>query len=154
MNLNDLITPESILCPLKANSKKHALQALSALAGDVTGFDERDIFETLVMRERLGSTGLGRGVAIPHGKVEGLDRMTGFFARTDPAIDFDASDDAPVDLIFVLLAPEGSGAAHLKALARVSRVLRSQESVARLRTANDAEAAHAVLSQSERSQAA
>lgn len=107
MDLSDLISPQAVVPSLKVNSKKQALQELAAKAATVTGLPERDIFDTLLQRERLGSTGVGNGIAIPHGKLVALDRLVGLFARLDRPIDFDALDDQPVDLVFVLLAPEG-----------------------------------------------
>jgi nitrogen PTS system EIIA component len=92
------------------------------------------VFDSLLQRERLGSTGIGNGLAIPHGKFEGLDRLVGLFARLDKAIDFDALDGHPVDLVFVLLAPEGAGADHLKGLAKVARVLRNPAITAKIRS--------------------
>ena len=106
---------------------------------------ERSIFEILLQREKLGSTGVGNGVAIPHGKIAKLTKVFGLFARLDRAVDFEALDGQPVDLIFLLLAPEGAGADHLKALARVARLLRDPETARKLRDSRDAEALYAVL---------
>ena len=105
MDLSDLITRDAIVSPLKAASKKQAIQTLANRAADLTQFDARKIFDTLLEREKLGSTGIGRGVAIPHGRMAGLDSLFGIFARLDKPIGFEASDDQPVDLIFLLLAP-------------------------------------------------
>src|SRR5262245_26828976 len=124
-DLSDLVTQTGVVADLKAQSKKQLLQELSARASKITGIAERTIFETLLERERLGTTGVGHGIAIPHGKLPGLTSIVGLFARLDGKIDFDAIDDQPVDLVFLLLAPEGAGADHLKALARVSRFLRN-----------------------------
>ena len=109
MDLGDLIAPEAVIGSLKANSKKQAIQAISEKAAARTGIPEREIFETLLQREKLGSTGVGGGIAIPHGKLPGLDRIFGLFARLPKPIDFEALDDQPVDLVFLLLAPEGRG---------------------------------------------
>ena len=109
---------------LRAKTKKQLLQDLSARAARLTGVPERDIFDVLLQRERLGSTGLGHGVATPHAKLQGLKRIVGIFARLAEPIDFDALDGQKVDIVFLLLAPEGAGADHLKALARISRLLR------------------------------
>ncbi|MDD7909807.1 MULTISPECIES: PTS IIA-like nitrogen regulatory protein PtsN [Pseudovibrio] len=147
MELIELLSPEAVVASLKANSKKHALQEIAAKAAPVCGLPERDIFDTLLQRERLGSTGVGNGVAIPHGKLPQLDRLYGFFARLDKPIEFDSLDDQPVDLIFALLAPEGAGADHLKALARVARILRDQETAAKLRATKDAAALYSILTQ-------
>lgn len=148
MDLSDLIKPDAILASLKANSKKQALQALAEKAAEMTGLEEREIFETLVQRERLGSTGVGGGIAIPHGKLAKLDRIFGLFARLPKPIDFEALDDQPVDLVFLLLAPEGAGADHLKALSRTARLLRDGDIVAKIRGTTDASAIHSFLSES------
>ena len=145
MHIADLLTPESVLPVLAATSKKQALQELARVAAERTGQAERAIFDVLLGRERLGTTGVGRGVAIPHGKLPGLDRIYGVFARLEHKIDFDAIDREPVDLLFLLLAPEGAGADHLKALARVSRLLRDAPTCAKLRAAKDGRALFAVL---------
>ncbi len=147
MDLSDLLTVEGVLPHLKANSKKQALQEMAAKAAAVTGRPEREIFDTLLQRERLGSTGVGHGVAIPHGKLVGLDRLVGVFARLDKPIDFDALDDEPVDLMFLLLAPESAGADHLKALARIARVLRDVPTATKLRATTDAAKIYALLTQ-------
>jgi nitrogen PTS system EIIA component len=118
---------------------------MSARAAKLTGQNERVIFETLLQREKLGSTGVGNGIAIPHGKLPKLERLFGLFARLDRPVDFEALDGQPVDLIFLLLAPEGAGADHLKALARVARLLRDQDIARKLRESRDAEALFAVL---------
>ncbi|MGD9740368.1 MAG: PTS IIA-like nitrogen regulatory protein PtsN [Bauldia sp.] len=147
MDLSDLIRPDSVLPTLKANGKKQAIQELAAKGALVTGLDERLIFETLLQREKLGSTGVGAGIAIPHGKLPGLDRIHGVFARLARPIDFEALDDQPVDLLFLLLAPENAGADHLKALARIARILREPGVAARLREASDPTALYAVLTE-------
>lgn len=147
MSVSDLTGPKAIVPSLKASSKKQALQELAAFAAERTGQDERKIFEVLLQRERLGTTGMGQGVAIPHGKIEGLSRLYGFFAHLETPIDFDALDDQPVDLIFMLLAPVGAGADHLKALARISRLLRDQEVCEKLRGSDSADAIYALLSE-------
>ncbi len=154
MDLGDLISPEGVIPKLKAKSKKQVLQELSAQAARLTSLPERDIFDTLLQRERLGSTGVGHGIAIPHGKLASLDRITGLFARLDTPIDFEAIDDQPVDLIFLLLAPESAGADHLKALARISRLLREASAVEKLRASNDGAAMFAVLTEATTSHAA
>jgi len=145
MDLSDLVTPQAILPALKANSKKQVLQAIAEKAAALTGVEERDIFETLVKREKLGSTGVGGGIAIPHGKLAKLDRIFGLFARLPKPIDFEALDETPVDLIFLLLAPESAGADHLKALARISRLLREPSTIEKLRSSKDRNALYAVL---------
>jgi len=145
MTITDLVAPEAILPALKVNSKKQALQELAARAAELTGQNERAIFEVLLQREKLGTTAVGYGIAIPHGKLPKLDKLFGLFARLDRPIDFEAMDGAPVDLLFLLLAPEGAGADHLKALARVARLLRDQEVAKKLRASNDAQALYSVL---------
>jgi len=145
MDLSDLIRPDAIIGSLKANSKKQAIQALAEKAAQITKLDEREIFETLLQRERLGSTGVGGGIAIPHGKLAKLDRIVGLFARLSRPLDFEALDDQPVDLVFLLLAPEGAGADHLKALARIARLLREPGVAGKLRTSADSTALYAVL---------
>jgi len=145
MTITDLVAPEAIVPALKVSSKKQALQELSARASALTGQNERAIFEVLLQREKLGTTAVGYGVAIPHGKLPKLTKMFGLFARLDRPIDFEALDGQPVDLVFLLLAPEGAGADHLKALARVARLLRDQDTANKLRAARDAQALYAVL---------
>ena len=145
MTITDLVAPEAIVPALKVSSKKQALQDLAARAAALTGQNERAIFEVLLQREKLGTTAVGYGVAIPHGKLPKLTRMFGLFARLDRPIDFEALDGQPVDLVFLLLAPEGAGADHLKALARVARLLRDQDTANKLRAARDAQALYAVL---------
>src|SRR5215467_7635393 len=154
MEIEDLITPARVMPRLKATSKKHVLQELAKRAAELTGLHERAIFDVLLERERLGSTGVGNGIAIPHGKIAGLDRLYGLFARADHPIEFYAIDEQPVDLIFLLLAPEGAGADHLKALARVSRLLHDRAICEKLRGADQAEAIYALLTDRAHSHAA
>jgi PTS system nitrogen regulatory IIA component len=151
MHLGDFISPDSVLPSLKAKTKKQLLQELASRAARLTGLPERGIFDVLLQRERLGSTGLGQGIAIPHGKIAGLKGIVGIFARLAEPIDFDAVDGAPVDIVFLLLAPEGAGADHLKALARISRLLRKGSAVEKLRVSRDAAALYAVLTEGEAS---
>jgi nitrogen PTS system EIIA component len=151
MHLGDLIAPEAVMPSLKVKSKKQLLTELSAHAARVAGLPERDIFDVLLQRERLGSTGLGQGVAIPHGKLAGLKRIVGAFARLSEPVDFDAVDGRPVDIVFLLLAPEGAGADHLKALARISRLLREGPAVEKLRASKDPATLYAVLTEGETS---
>ena len=145
MLLSDLVAPNAVIPALKVNGKKQAIQELAARAAGLTGGGERAIFEILMQREKLGSTGVGNGIAIPHGKLPKLGKLFGLFARLDRPIDFDALDGQPVDLVFLLLAPETAGADHLKALARVARLLRDQDVARKLRDSRDAEALYAVL---------
>jgi nitrogen PTS system EIIA component len=145
MPLNDLVAPGAIIPALKVNGKKQLLQELAAKAAELSGQNERAIFEVLLQREKLGSTGVGNGIAIPHGKLAKLNKLFGLFARLERSVDFEALDGQPVDLVFLLLAPEGAGADHLKALARVARMLRDPDVARKLRDSRDAEALYAVL---------
>ncbi len=154
MEIEDLITPAGVIPKLRATGKKQALQELAKRAAEVTGLHERAIFDVLLERERLGSTGVGNGIAIPHGKLAELQKLHGVFARLDSPVDFDSVDDQPVDLVFLLLAPEAAGADHLKALARVSRLLRDRTVCEKLRGANSADAIYALLTEARTSHAA
>ena len=154
MSLADLIVQDAVVPALKVNSKKQLLQELSSKAAMVTGLSEREIFDVILQRERLGSTGVGNGIAIPHGKLNSIDNIVGVFARLDSPVDFEALDDQPVDLVFLLLAPEGSGADHLKALSRIARVLRDGDMVAKLRQTDSDSAIYAFLTATPASNAA
>ena len=145
MPLNDLVAPEAIIPSLRVSSKKQALLELAEHAAAMSGRNEREILEVLMQRERLGSTGIGSGIAIPHGKLAKLDRLYGVFARLERPVDFESLDGQPVDLMFLLLAPEAAGADHLKALARIARLLRDPEIAGKLRESRDAESLYAVL---------
>ena len=147
MTLTDLVAPNAVLPALKVNNKKQAIQELAARAAELTGQNEKAILEILLQREKLGSTAVGNGVAIPHGKLAKLGRLFGLFARLHKPIDFEALDNQPVDLIFLLLAPEAAGADHLKALARISRLLREPSTIDRLRTSRDRAALYSVLTE-------
>ena len=154
MPLTDLIAPDAILHNLQATSKKQALQDMSDLAGKLSGIPAREIFDVLLQRERLGSTGVGSGIAIPHGKLAKAKRIFGIFARLERPIQFESLDGAPVDLIFMLIAPESAGADHLKALSRIARVLRDFSLTERLRAARDSNAIYAMMTASPTSHAA
>jgi nitrogen PTS system EIIA component len=154
MEITDILSEKGVIAHLKAGSKKQALQELARYAADIAELDERTVFDALLERERLGTTGVGLGIAIPHAKLANIDRLYALFARLDHPVDFDAIDEQPVDLMFLLLAPEAAGADHLKALARVSRLLRNQTFCEKLRGADSAEAIYALLSDTEASQAA
>lgn len=143
MQISDLLTPKSVVANLRAANKKQALQDLAKRAAPILGCDERALFETLIERERLGST--GNGVAVPHGRLPGLAAPRGFFARLDKPIEFEAVDNRPVDLMFLLVTPEGAGGDHLKALAMVSRLLRDRKTCEKLRGTDRAEALYALL---------
>ena len=124
MDIGELLTPRSVIASLRVGNKKQALQELAKRAASATGAPERRIFDVLNDRERLGTTGIGMGVAVPHGKLPEINRLFGLFARLERPIPFESIDDQPVDLVFLLLAPPDAGAEHLKALARVSRLLK------------------------------
>lgn len=147
MDLSDLLNKEAVIANLKAKSKKQAIQEMAAKAAELTGLSEREVFDTLLQRERLGSTGVGHGIAIPHGKLTRLDKLIGFFAKLEKPVDFDALDDEPVDLVFLLLAPEGAGADHLKALARIARQLRDAAVVKGLRNTGEPDEMYELLTQ-------
>jgi nitrogen PTS system EIIA component len=145
MPLSDILAADAVFPSLKANNKKQAIQDLSAQAAKITGQDSRKIFEILLQRERLGSTGVGNGVAIPHGRLPKLDRIHGLFARIEKPLDFESLDGKPVDLVFVLLAPEDAGADHLKALASIARHLRDEKVAEKLRVTTDAKKLYEIL---------
>ena len=132
--------PDAVLFRLKASSKKHVLQRLSESFADVTGIDERDIYDRLFEREKLGSTGMGGGIAIPHARLKNLDRVYSVFVTLDEPQDFESVDEQPVDLIYALLAPQDAGADHLQALAKASRLLRTKDFCARIRGASSEDA--------------
>ena len=154
MSLHDILTPDSVIPALRVNTKKQALQELSERAASVSGLAAREIFDALLQRERLGSTGVGDGIAIPHGKLAKCGRIFGIFARLERPIDFDALDGLPVDLMFLLIAPENAGADHLKALAMIARALRNPSLAAKLRATRDASALYSLMAMSPKSNAA
>jgi PTS system nitrogen regulatory IIA component len=154
MEFTDFLAQEAVVANLRAASKKQALQDLARKAAEVSGADERQIHDVVMERERLGTTGVGNGIAIPHGKLPGLKRLFGVFARLEKPIDFESIDEQPVDLIFLLLAPEGAGADHLKALARVSRLLRDRRVCEKLRGSDRADALYALICEHAASHAA
>jgi PTS system nitrogen regulatory IIA component len=147
MTLADLIAREAVIPSLKAKSKKHVLEDMAARAAKLEDLSARDLFAALLQRERLGSTGVGRGIAIPHCRLASIQRIACIFARLEEPIPFDALDGEPVDLVFLLLAPENAGADHLKALARLSRLMREPKTVMQLRAAKDQAALYAILAQ-------
>ena len=147
MEIIDLLAPDAVMPALKAAGKKQLLQELAHHAARLTQIPERRIFETLIERERLGSTGMGQGIAIPHGRIAGLSKISGLFARLEMPVAYEAVDDQPVDLVFLLLAPESAGADHLKALARVSRLLRNQATCEKLRATTKPEVLYALLTE-------
>jgi PTS system nitrogen regulatory IIA component len=144
-DLSDLIRVDSVDAGMTAANKKTLFQQLAAAVAPQTGLKARDIVSCLNERERLGSTGFGGGIAIPHGKLPGLESIVGYFARLNTPVDFQSIDNLPVDLVFLLLSPPDAGADHLKALARVSRMLRDRQTVAKLRGARSKDAIFALL---------
>jgi PTS system nitrogen regulatory IIA component len=154
MPVLEFFNPEAVLPAVRVSGKKQALHELAAHAARLTGLEERLIYETLLQRERLGSTGIGGGIAIPHGRMSTLTQPRGMFARLAHPIDFDSIDERPVDIVFLLVAPEGAGADHLKALARVSRLLRDRSLVDKLRATESADALYALLVESVQTQSA
>jgi PTS system nitrogen regulatory IIA component len=145
MDIADFTSPQDVTINLRVANKAQALRELAKRAAAAVGIDEASVLEALSERERLGSTGIGKRVALPHARIKGLDRIHGFFARLDRPIEFDAIDEQPVDLVFLLLAPEGAGKDHLAALARISRLFREPETCGKLRKAEDAAALYRVL---------
>ncbi|RYH09536.1 MAG: transcriptional regulator [Alphaproteobacteria bacterium] len=147
MELADILSEESVIVCSGLKTKTEVLRQLAERAARVTGGDAGHIYDALSDREALGSTGLGNGIAIPHGKLANLSSVTAVFARLDTPIDFEAVDDQPVDLMMMLLAPVGAGADHLKALARVARLLRNERTVEALRGAGNSGEIYAILTQ-------
>lgn len=154
MSLSDLVTPEAVIVPLRATSSKQALQEMSERAAQLCGVPSRVISDAIRQRERLGATSVGGGIAIPHAKILNIPSIFAVFARLEKPVDFDARDGAPVDLICMLIAPEGAGADHLKALSRIARALHDPALVARLRGAKDAAALYLLLMRASESRAA
>jgi nitrogen PTS system EIIA component len=154
MEITDILTPAGVVANLRAANKRQALQELAKRAAQLAGKHERAIFEVLLERERLGTTGIGHGTAIPHGRMPDLPQLYAVFARLEKPIDFEAIDGEPVDLIFLLLTPASSGADHLKALARISRLLRDKAVCEKLRGTDSADALYALLTDRAASHAA
>lgn len=146
MKISDIMSVNSVLLSAKAKNKRQLLQELSQFAANITKVDDRTIFDALLERENLGSTGFGGGTALPHARLAELDRVYGFFVRLSAPVDFEAVDNKPVDMLFLLLSPESSGADHLTALAQISRILKDTGTVAKLREAAGKEEIHALLS--------
>jgi nitrogen PTS system EIIA component len=147
MNISDIVQAGSVLSSLHAQNKKQLLTEIANALAAAAGVEARPVFEALLQREKLGSTGLGQGIAIPHGRIAGLKKVYGVFARLSHAIAFDATDGEPVDLIFALASPPQSGADHLTALARVSRLLRDPITLAKLRGTESPDGLYAILTQ-------
>ncbi len=145
MYLNSLLDRHAILGNVSVNSKRQALQTIADIAARQLQLEADDVLQALLEREKLGSTGVGLGVAVPHAALAGLDRMYGIFVRLENPVGYDSIDDMPVDLIFALLAPENAGTEHLRALAKVSRVLRQKDVREQLRRIDNPDAIYAVL---------
>ena len=145
MDVDELLSPDRMILGLRSASKRQLFQELSGVAATATGLDQAAILTALTQREKLGTTGIGEGIAIPHARVRDLKSLVGFFARMAAPVEYDAVDDAPVDLVFLLLAPDDAGTAQLKALARIARLLRDPEICARLRTEQETGNLHELL---------
>ena len=154
MELIDILLPDAVLASAKATSKKRALQDASLLAEKVYHLPSKEILTALQDRESLGPTGMGHGVAIPHARLPEIDRVWGLFLRLETPVDFDAVDRQPVDLVFVLFAPKGAVADHLKALALVSRTLRNEAICAKIRSTDDPSAIYSILTDGQKAKAA
>lgn len=145
MELADILAERAVLCCAGVTTKRQLFEDLAERAAEITGHDASELLQAITAREELGSTGLGNGIAIPHGKVSGLKGVTALLARLDTPIEFDSVDDQPVDIIVMLLAPTGAGADHLKALSRVARLLRTESVVEELRLASDPDQLRAIF---------
>ena len=154
VDLSDLIRPEAVAEGVAAASKKTLLQQIAAIAAATYGHDAKAAADALIAREKLGSTGFGGGIAIPHARIPGIARIEGVFARLARPIDFGSVDELPVDLVFALFSPVDAGADHLKALARVSRRMRDAAFVAKLRGAASRDALYVLLMSDEARDAA
>jgi PTS system nitrogen regulatory IIA component len=145
MDIGELLAPDGIVLRSGASSKRQALHVVATAAAEALGMPEGRILDALLEREALGSTGLGGGVAVPHARIPGLNRVCGVFVRLNAPVAYDAVDDRPVDLIFALFAPPRDGAEHLRALAAVSRAMRSPELRERIRQSRTPDAVHALF---------
>tara|TARA_R110002096_G_scaffold86758_9_gene199379 strand:+ start:917 stop:1381 length:465 start_codon:yes stop_codon:yes gene_type:complete len=154
MHLNEIFAPNAVITALPATSKSQVLRSLAEAAATANDLDSQELFEILRERERLGSTAIGDGVALPHAKVPGLDRLIGWVACLEKPVPFDAIDDKPVDLVVLLLAPEGAGADHLRVLAQLSRLARDHQRCAALRGCSSADALWQTLTEEEKRRAA
>jgi len=147
MTVADILSTADVFCDLKASGKRKLLSDLSVIVASRAGLEAGPVFEALWAREMLASTAVGRGVALPHGRMPGLSRIAGLFAKLQNPIAFGAPDDLPVDLVFLLLTPAEAGADHLKALARISRLMRQGGLCEQLRSARSADALYALLTE-------
>ncbi len=147
MDISDILSPQAVFQRVKAASKKKLITEIAGFAAGVAGLDADKVFDALWQREKLGSTGMGHGIAIPHARLAKLEKIAGVFVHLDEAIDFEAVDSAPVDLVFALLTPADAGADHLKALARISRLMRNAAVCEKLRAASDRSQIYALLTE-------
>lgn len=154
MGLDSFLSSDGIIVNVNAKSKREALSIIAERCADLAGLEQPVLFESLMEREQLGSTAVGHGTAIPHGKVEGLNQVFGVLAILSEPIEFDSADGEPVDILFGLFAPADASAAHLKALAKVSRMLREERNRSALRQTDSIDAIFAIISQTEHSDAA
>lgn len=154
MQLSTILEPQSVRATSAVTSKKRLFQELADIAAGVYGLATSEVFHALMERESLGPTGVGQGIALPHARMSGLERVVGVFLRLDKPLEFDAVDRQPVDLIFALFAPAESGVDHLRALALVSRTLRSADVCAKLRANSDTATLHTILTAERASEAA
>ena len=152
--VRNLLTPETVMIDVSVSCKRELLGYLADFAARHSELGQEDVYTTLSDREKLGSTGVGSGIAIPHGKLKGIDRIIGGLVRLNEPVEFDAVDDRPVDLVFLLLAPEDANASHLKTLSRIARMMRSEEVRAAMRGADSAEALYAIAIEQEKPRAA
>jgi PTS system nitrogen regulatory IIA component len=149
MDLAEILRPDSVLPAFQAQDKRQVLRGLCDVLARQSKFKPADVFQAVWHREQLGSTGLGRGLAVPHGRLVGLSRMWCLFARLEPAIPYDSLDGDPVDLVFLLIGPEHAGTEHLKALARIARLMREPETTQKLRATQDRAAMYTILTASD-----
>jgi nitrogen PTS system EIIA component len=147
MDISNILSPQAVFQRVKASTKKKLITEIAGFAAATSGLDADKVFEALWQREKLASTGVGHGVAIPHGRMAKLDKIVGLFVHLDAAIDFEAVDSAPVDLVFALLTPVEAGADHLKALAQISRLMRNNAVCEKLRVASDRSQIYALLTE-------
>ena len=154
MNINDMLSDNAFLINFNGTSKKQVLEELSKLAETKLGISSRTLLENLTKREKLGSTAVGNGIAIPHASVTHISKPHVFVSTLVNGLDFNCTDDIPVDIIFLLIAPDNKGSEHLQALALISRLLRNKELTTKLRGCKNSESALAVISQSIREEAA
>ena len=154
MNINDMLSEDAFLINFDGTSKKQVLEELCKLAEIKLGINSRTLLENLTKREKLGSTAVGNGIAIPHANISIIDRPFVFVSTLVNGLDFNSTDDLPVDIIFLLIAPDNKGSEHLQALALISRLLRNKDLTTKLRGCKSAASALAVISQSIREEAA